>query len=1055
MRLSQSSWDNTELSMSANAERHQGYRERGITLSRIFMRQSITMLTAVAIYLSASGNLMASHVPTPGSIVEDLPHEQANDEMAAEGNDLSADQINTQQPEHSMQFAVETSVPNTDVEVTAEQINQANLEGGGGIDVPTGALASPLFNAPLFSQQMLRFEEYGPVPLGSQANVQPGTSFPAPLDAVSMPNASDLDSFLGQYITPAQALPSPFPTRLANDPDNGGTDQNPWKSEIEAFLGRPLQTPPAEGRPPGEDWAHQRWEEFFPQVYFNTAQSGARTNTGLRDPLQFHQYQAGEFGPGGLYYNTVGAPGFDGTTANIAVKFHPNFPIQDPLALWTWDGTFPPKLLQARYGESILMRHYNGLPIDPAANFGFGLHTISTHEHNGHNPAESDGYTQAFFFPGQFYDYHWPMIVAGHDTFPAGGATTPTGDPRFGALPDTGNRAIQGDPREIMSTHWFHDHMLDFTATNVYKGNAAMMNYYSSVDRGNESVDDGINLRLPSGTALNWGNRDYDINLAIADKAWDSEGQLFFNIFNLDGWLGDQVLTNWLWKPYFDVRARRYRFRILNASVSRYFRFALVEQVQGKSGELKGTRGSGFSYNRVPFHMVANDGNIMEHAVHFDGNKTVGGLTNRRGILPTQAIAERYDIVVDFAQFAPGTKLYMVNLLEHQNGRRPNEEIPLADVLDGSYHKQRSEPADVPQADGGRYDSDPAVTRFLEFRVAAYDGTDQSMNPADFEEGGQTMIPLPVFTQAELDGAIHRSFDFARSSGTDTSPWTIKTDGGAGFNMDPRRLSAAPTDAKVEIWHLEGHGGWSHPIHVHFEEGQIFKRDGVDPPEWEKWSRKDVYRLGRMEDSGDSVDFAIRFREFLGSFMEHCHNTQHEDHAMLLRWDIEEPGQVKIMPTPMPAWDGVGYVPTYALPTFRVGDVDAAEDSASDPDFGGLSTTTVSEPPPPPPPPPPAGDETTSLKKATYSTINLRWRIEGTSDTPDSGSTVTVYLGTGTTGPVIGTTTVSAVVTAELQPGDWLLKVDDSSILPGTETTISVQLSSGQVILAVPIEFVL
>jgi hypothetical protein len=38
---------------------------------------------------------------------------------------------------------------------------------------------------------------------------------------------------------------------------------------------------------------------------------------------------------------------------------------------------------------------------------------------------------------------------------------------------------IRGDWRETMSTHWFHDHMLDFTAQNVYKGNAVMMNYYS------------------------------------------------------------------------------------------------------------------------------------------------------------------------------------------------------------------------------------------------------------------------------------------------------------------------------------------------------------------------------------------------------------------------------------------------------------------------------------------------------------------------------------------------------------------------------------------------
>jgi len=87
--------------------------------------------------------------------------------------------------------------------------------------------------------------------------------------------------------------------------------------------------------------------------------------------------------------------------------------VQDPRALWTFDGTFPVKLLQARYGEGILFRHFNALPVDPAANMGFGCHTITTYLHNGHNPAESDGYMHAWFFPGQFHDFRWPVILAG------------------------------------------------------------------------------------------------------------------------------------------------------------------------------------------------------------------------------------------------------------------------------------------------------------------------------------------------------------------------------------------------------------------------------------------------------------------------------------------------------------------------------------------------------------------------------------------------------------------------------------------------------------------
>jgi len=63
------------------------------------------------------------------------------------------------------------------------------------------------------------------------------------------------------------------------------------------------------------------------------------------------------------------------------------------------------------------------------------------------------------------------------------------------------------------------------------------------------------------------------------------------------------MTVNFLYKPFMEVRARKYRFRILNGCVSRYVKLALVD-----------SRG-----NAVPFHLIANDGNIMEHSVAFDG----------------------------------------------------------------------------------------------------------------------------------------------------------------------------------------------------------------------------------------------------------------------------------------------------------------------------------------------------------------------------------------------------------------------------------------------------
>ena len=153
-------------------------------------------------------------------------------------------------------------------------IPEDDLRKGGGFNVPTDGRPSPLFGAEPFTQAMLRFEEFGTEPI-PDTFVQ-GRAFPSPDDARSSPDGDELDAFLRQDIYPA-------PMREAND-----LDANPWKTAIEAFLGRQLDSPPAEGRPPGEGWAHQRYGEFPPQVWFQSAQAGARSNGGLRDRRQRH-----------------------------------------------------------------------------------------------------------------------------------------------------------------------------------------------------------------------------------------------------------------------------------------------------------------------------------------------------------------------------------------------------------------------------------------------------------------------------------------------------------------------------------------------------------------------------------------------------------------------------------------------------------------------------------------------------------------------------------------------------------------------------------------------
>lgn len=165
----------------------------------------------------------------------------------------------------------------TDARVNGS-VPQGALQNNGAFDVPTGSRPSPLFGARPFTQRMLLFEEFGPEKLDPSAP-SPANAFPAPSADPADPSADGvaLEAFL------AQSGIGPFPTEMANT-----KAQNPWKSAIEAFLGRSLTNPPAEGRPPGQGFAHQRWNEFYPQTFFKTAMAGARVNGGFRDSKQRH-----------------------------------------------------------------------------------------------------------------------------------------------------------------------------------------------------------------------------------------------------------------------------------------------------------------------------------------------------------------------------------------------------------------------------------------------------------------------------------------------------------------------------------------------------------------------------------------------------------------------------------------------------------------------------------------------------------------------------------------------------------------------------------------------
>jgi FtsP/CotA-like multicopper oxidase with cupredoxin domain len=186
------------------------------------------------------------------------------------------------------------------------------------------------------------------------------------------------------------------------------------------------------------------------------------------------------------------------------------------------------------------------------------------------------------------------------------------------------------------------------------------------------------------------------------------------------------------------------------------------------------------------------------------------------------------------------------------------------------------------------------------------------------------LIPNPDLSAIPV--AREREFEFGRGADQPSNDpvtasegeWGIRSrtpqDSGDMLAANFGRIDAMPAFGTREIWHLKnGGGGWDHPIHIHFEEGQILKRDGSlsNVPAWER-GRKDVYRLR----PGGDVTITMQFRDWGGMFMEHCHNTTHEDHAMLMRWEINDGGApfLRPLPTPIPRPQGVVFQNPTILP---------------------------------------------------------------------------------------------------------------------------------------------
>jgi len=231
----------------------------------------------------------------------------------------------------------------------------------------------------------------------------------------------------------------------------------------------------------------------------------------------------------------------------------------------------------------------------------------------------------------------------------------------------------------------------------------------------------------------------------------------------------------------------------------------------------------------LPMTVIANDGNLLPRAVTTTNFK--------------QGVAERFDLIIDFSKFKEGTEIFMTNRAEQTSGRGPSGKLLTTgqDALKFIVEKARP----------GLTDASTPIANGTQLRP----------------------MPAPINTAT----AKVKQWVWGSASGS----WNAN---GQIFDR-----YAAPYEVKEgtsEVWiHQNGGGSWSHPLHVHYEEGRILSYNGAaqpDPTAPLQTGRKDVYRL----DPSSKVTTAMRFRDYKGIYPMHCHNVVHEDHGMMAMWKI-------------------------------------------------------------------------------------------------------------------------------------------------------------------------
>ncbi|MFE1956835.1 multicopper oxidase family protein [Streptomyces sp. NPDC059479] len=324
------------------------------------------------------------------------------------------------------------------------------------------------------------------------------------------------------------------------------------------------------------------------------------------------------------------------------------------------------------------------------------------------------------------------------------------------------------------ATLWMHDHAHHMESEHVYRG---LSNVYLLGDEKEDA------LGLPSG--------EFEVPLVLRDARFDANAQLVYEMD--DAFNRTTILVNGRPWPVMKVKGRKYRLRLVNASNLRFFALQLSD-------------GS-------PMTQIGSDGGLLEKPVP----------TTQLLLTP----GERADLVIDFAQYRPGTQLVLKNLM----GPGPVEEV-----------------GQVMRFDVGARVHDPS-------RVPA------------------TLTSLPAPRKA----TVERSFQLSMDETGATQQGFIN-----GKGYDPNRIDTTVNWGATEVWTVTNASTLiPHNFHMHLVQFRVLERDGGPVPASEA-GRKDTVVVM----PGQTVKLLVTFDSHRGVFPYHCHLIDHGGMGMMANFKV-------------------------------------------------------------------------------------------------------------------------------------------------------------------------